>query len=192
MHALNKVAAESRLRRIGLRRSGAWGEGHDIRPRMRRIESGWTAKDRHITVRRARGLTKWRTLMEGHDFDADLILTELRAGRISRRQALKALGAAGIGASMISLIADGALADSAQPMGPGGIPLAPQDHPVTLPLPEEPIKTGLQPETGGTFRLFNYQDYFDKKLIDEFGKKYNVKMELTTFASMGQAITPLA
>ncbi len=130
--------------------------------------------------------------MKGYDFDADLILTELRAGRISRRQALKALGAAGIGASMISLIADGALADSAQPMGPGRIPLARQDHPVTLPLHEEPIKSGLQPETGGTFRLFNYQDYFDKKLIDEFGKKYNVKMELTTFDSMAQAITRLA
>jgi spermidine/putrescine transport system substrate-binding protein len=77
-------------------------------------------------------------------------------------------------------------------MGPGGIPLARPGHSVTLPLHGEPIKSGLQPETGGTFKIFNYQDYFDKKLIDAFGKKYGVTMELTTFDSMDQAITRLA
>src|ERR1051326_9524116 len=121
--------------------------------------------------------------MKGHELEADLILTEFRTGRISRRQAIRALGNTGIAAVMASLIADGAFADSGQPMGPGGIPLARPGHPGTLPLHEEPIKSGLQPETGGTFKLFNYQDYFDKKLIDEFGKKYGVKMELTTFDS---------
>jgi spermidine/putrescine transport system substrate-binding protein len=92
---------------------------------------------------------------------------------------------------MAPLMIERALADTV-PMGPGGIPLARPGHPVTLPLHEQPIKSGLQPETGGTFKLFNYQDYFDKKLIDEFGKKYNVKMELTTFDSMDQAITRMA
>ena len=129
--------------------------------------------------------------MKDRDLEADQILTELRAGRISRRQALRALGAAGISASMMPLLAGGAFADSV-PMGPGGIPLARPGHPVTLPLHEEPIKSGMAPESGGTFKLFNYQDYFDKKLIDEFGKKYNVTMELTTFDSMDQAITRMA
>src|SRR5476649_2831636 len=129
--------------------------------------------------------------MKGHNTEADQILSELKAGKISRRQALRALGAAGLSASMMPLLSGGAFADSV-PMGPGGIPLARPGHPVTLPLHEEPIKSGLQPETGGTFKLFNYQDYFDKKLIDEFGKKYNVKMELTTFDSMDQAITRMA
>ncbi len=129
--------------------------------------------------------------MKGRDLEADLILTELRAGRISRRQALRALGATGISAAMMPLLSGGAFADSV-PMGPGGIPLARPGHPVTLPLHEQPIKSGLPPETGGTFKLFNYQDYFDKKLIDEFGKKYNVTMELTTFDSMDQAITRMA
>lgn len=124
--------------------------------------------------------------------EADRILGDVRAGMISRRRALKALGAVGIGAAMAPLMIDHALADDAQPMGPGGIPLARPGHPVTLPVYEKPIASGLQPETGGTFKLFNYQDYFDKKLIDEFGKKYNVKMELTTFDSMDQAITRMA
>src|SRR5258706_8824892 len=98
-------------------------------------------------------------LMKGHNTEADQILTELRAGKISRRQALRALGAAGISASMMPLLSGGAFADSL-PMGPGGIPLARPGHPVTLPLHEEPIKSGLQPETGGSLQLFQYQDYF--------------------------------
>ena len=113
-------------------------------------------------------------------------------GMMSRRRAIQALGArSALASAMAPLMIERALADTV-PMGPGGIPLARPGHPVTLPLHEQPIKSGMQPETGGTFKLFNYQDYFDKKLIDEFGKKYNVKMELTTFDSMDQAITRLA
>jgi spermidine/putrescine transport system substrate-binding protein len=123
--------------------------------------------------------------------ETERILEDVRGGLMSRRRALQALGAAGIASAMAPLMIERALADTV-PMGPGGIPLARPGHPVTLPLHEQPIKSGMQPETGGTFKLFNYQDYFDKKLIDEFGKKYNVKMELTTFDSMDQAITRLA
>jgi spermidine/putrescine transport system substrate-binding protein len=129
--------------------------------------------------------------MQGREFDVERILTDFDSGRLSRRQALKALGAAGIAAGAMPLIGGDALADT-QPIGPGGIPLARPDKPVTLPLHSQPIKSGLQPETGGTFKLFNYQDYVDKKLIDEFGKKYGVAMELSTFDSMDQAITRMA
>src|SRR5262249_11379728 len=131
-----------------------------------------------------------RTSMKRRE-EADRILGDIRAGLISRRRALQALGAVGISATLAPLMIEHALAET-QPLGPGGIPLARPGKPVTLPLYEKPIASGLQPETGGTFKLFNYQDYFDKKLIDEFGKKYNVKMELTTFDSMDQAITRLA
>ena len=79
-----------------------------------------------------------------------------------------------------------------QLIGPGGIPLARPNQPVTLPRFEDPIKSGLEPETGGTFTIFNYADYIDKKLVDEFGKKYKVKTQITTFDSMDQAITRLA
>jgi hypothetical protein len=46
-------------------------------------------------------------------------------------------------------------AETSQLLGPGGIPLAPPDNPVTLPLHQDPIKSRLKPETGGAFRLFN-------------------------------------
>ena len=47
------------------------------------------------------------------------------------------------------------------PTGAGGIPLARPNHPVTLERWEAPIASGMQPETGGTFTIFNYPEYID-------------------------------
>ena len=55
-------------------------------------------------------------------------------------------------------------------LGPGGLPLARPDKRVSLPLWEDPIESGLEPETGGTFTVFNYPDYLYKKLLKEFGE----------------------
>jgi spermidine/putrescine transport system substrate-binding protein len=121
------------------------------------------------------------------------ILAELKGGRLSRRDALRGLLAGGIAAAAAPLLIERALADEAgKQVGPGGLPLARPNRPVTLPLHEDPIKSGLKPETGGTFKIFNYADYVDKKLLDAFGKKYDVDVQLTTFDSMDQGITRLA
>ena len=109
---------------------------------------------------------------------------------MSRRQVLKALASGGAGLAASPLLSR--LAWGSEPAGPGGLPLARPNRPVKLPLYEDPIKSGLKPETGGTFTVFNYADYLDKKLLDEFGKKYKVKTLLTTFSDMDQAITRLA
>src|SRR6266404_1676261 len=133
--------------------------------------------------------------VKNSNLEASRILADLRMARISRRQALRALGDAGVTAAALPFLGgtDTALADSSgQLMGPGGIPLARPDHSVTLPIFEDPIKSGLKPETGGTFNVFNYADYIDKKLLDAFGKKYGVNVRLTVFDSMDQAITKLA
>jgi spermidine/putrescine transport system substrate-binding protein len=129
--------------------------------------------------------------MRNHDADVSAILEAARTGRISRRQAFKTLAALGIGGALLPALSRFAAADDA-PMGPGGIPLARPDKPVTLPLWEDPIKSGLEPETGGTFTVFNYADYIDKALVDEFGKQHKVKTQITTFDSMDQCITRLA
>jgi spermidine/putrescine transport system substrate-binding protein len=130
--------------------------------------------------------------MTSHGGEFERIFASQRSAGMSRRQALRALGAAGIGAAGLPFFAGKSLAETGQLLGPGGIPLARPDKPVTLPLHQDPIKSGLKPETGGTFRLFNYADYLDKKAIDDFGKKYDVSVELTSFDSMDQAITRLA
>ncbi|MEA2779398.1 MAG: spermidine/putrescine transport system substrate-binding protein [Rhodospirillaceae bacterium] len=131
--------------------------------------------------------------MEYRDTDAVPIQTDVSKGGLSRRQALKSLGAAGIAAATMPFLGGATRADmSGQLIGPGGIPLARPAHPVKLPVFEDPINSGLQPETGGTFRVFMYADYIDKKLLATFGKKYDVDVEVTTFISMDQAITRLA
>ena len=65
--------------------------------------------------------------------------------------------------------------------GPGGLPLARPDKRVTLPRWEDPIESGLEPETGGTFTVYNYPAYFYKKLLTEFGEKYDVEVQYTPF-----------
>jgi spermidine/putrescine transport system substrate-binding protein len=76
--------------------------------------------------------------------------------------------------------------------GPGGLPLARPDKRVTMPLWEDPIESGLEPETGGTFTVFNYPDYLYKKLLNEFGKKYGVKVQYTAFQNISSGIQRLA
>jgi spermidine/putrescine transport system substrate-binding protein len=107
---------------------------------------------------------------------------------VSRRQALKTLGAAGI-AAMGGL---GKKSARGQPTGPGGIPLARPDRPVELPLNAEPIASGLRPESGGTFKLFNYPDYISQGMVEEFGRQHGVSMELSTFSNMDEAVTRMA
>jgi spermidine/putrescine transport system substrate-binding protein len=77
-------------------------------------------------------------------------------------------------------------------VGPGGLPLARPDKRVTLPLYENPIDSGLQPETGGEFNVFNYPDYIYPKLLKDFGKKYGVTVRLTPFDDINTGISRLA
>ena len=131
--------------------------------------------------------------MKKWDSKIETIVSGYQRGFLSRREALRALGAVGLAAGAAPLLDFSALADEAgkQP-GPGGIPLSRPNKPVTLPLTQDPIKSGLEPEKG-PFRIFNWADYLDQdSVIDTFSKKYGVEVVLTTFDSMDQGITRLA
>lgn len=117
----------------------------------------------------------------------DQAIARLVRHGMSRRGALKAIIASGMGAAVSPLVSQ--LAWGAE--GPGGLPLARPDQPVTLPMNGEPIADGLDPESG-TFTVFNYEDYLDKAVLDKFGEKYGVDVQITTFANMDQCITKLA
>jgi spermidine/putrescine transport system substrate-binding protein len=131
--------------------------------------------------------------MIDNSFERRRLLARLREEKIARRKLLKTFGHAGLAAAAWQLMGRRAFADEAgKQAGPGGFPLARPNVPVTFPLWEDPIKSGMAPETGGTFKVFNYQDYIDKKLLDSFGKLYNVNVELTTFDSSDQCVTRLA
>jgi spermidine/putrescine transport system substrate-binding protein len=77
-------------------------------------------------------------------------------------------------------------------VGPGGLPLARPNRRVTLPRWEDPIESGLEPETGGTFTVLNYPDYLYKKLLKDFGKKYKVDVQYTAMQNISTGIQRLA
>src|SRR5207253_6494456 len=124
-----------------------------------------------------------------------------RHNQLSRRDVLvRAAGAAAAlsgGGAMLagcssSTTAPASTTKKGELLGPGGLPLARPDKRVTLPLWEDPIASGLQPETGGTFTVFNYPAYLYKKLLKDFGKKYKVDVQYTSFDNISSGVQRLA
>src|SRR5688572_3269188 len=76
--------------------------------------------------------------------------------------------------------------------GPGGLPLARPDKRVVLPRWEDPIESGLEPETGGTFTVFNYPAYLYKKLLNDFCAQHGVEPQYTSFDNINSGIQRLA
>ena len=131
-------------------------------------------------------------------------------GRLSRRALLPRAGglaALPVGAGLLAACADTTEVNAGKgaatggvgaqlpgvELGPGGIPLARRDFPVSLrkysKVPE--IESGLQPETG-PLKLYNWNEYIDPALLKAFGAKYGVKVELTTFVTMDEALSKLS
>jgi spermidine/putrescine transport system substrate-binding protein len=75
----------------------------------------------------------------------------------------------------------------------GGIPLPRPNHPVTWPLYQDnpAIASDLPPETNATLRLYNWVAYINPDCLKDFGKKYNCKVEVTTFENMDTALAKL-
>lgn len=60
---------------------------------------------------------------------------------------------------------------------------------MTLPLYDDnpAIADGLPIEKGATLEIFNWSDYFYKKVLEEFEEEYDVKINWTTFNNMAEA-----
>jgi len=67
------------------------------------------------------------------------------------------------------------------------------DAPVTWPVYADnaAIADGLQPEKNATLKLYNWEAYINQKVINNFQKKYDCKVEVTTFNTMTEAIAKL-
>jgi len=112
-----------------------------------------------------------------------------RRPELSRRQALQrgfvAALAAGGGATFLDACA-------AYLVGPNNIPLPRPSHPVTWPVAgNKAIANGLQPETGATLQVYNWVAYINQACVNSFAKKYNCKVEVTTFNTMNEALSKL-
>ena len=119
---------------------------------------------------------------------------------ISRRGFLRQGAAAGLllGGGSSLLAACGSSAKPGTPTGTGtltsgGIPLPRPNNPVTWPLYQgnPAIASGLPPETNATLRLYNWVAYINPDCLKAFGKKYNCKVEVTTFENMDDALAKL-
>ena len=123
-----------------------------------------------------------------------------RAGGISRRGFLRQGAAAGLllggGSSLLAACSSGksgTTTTGTSNLTSGGIPLPRPDNPVTWQLYKDnpAIASNLPPETGATLRLFNWVAYINPQCLTDFGKKYNCKVEVTTFENMDAALAKL-
>jgi len=109
---------------------------------------------------------------------------------MSRRGFLGRSALAGLGA-----LGGGALLEACAPAlaGSGTVPLPRHNNPVTWRLFKDnpPIKSGLAPETGATLQIYNWVAYVNQACLNNFAKKYNCKVQLTTFNTMNEAISKL-
>ncbi len=67
------------------------------------------------------------------------------------------------------------------------------DDPVTWPIfsDNKPIASGLQPEQNATLKVYNWVAYVNPQSVKNFEKKYNCKVEVTTFNTMEEAMQKL-
>src|SRR5689334_17280854 len=117
-----------------------------------------------------------------------------RERRVTRRRFVARSGGALVGllgADALLGLAD-ALAASGPPMGPGGIPLARRNHPVTLPLygDNKPIGSGKSPEQG-PLEVFNWSAYINPAVVKDFQKRFGVTVNVTTFENEEEALSKL-
>jgi spermidine/putrescine transport system substrate-binding protein len=112
-----------------------------------------------------------------------------RRPELSRRQALKrgvaAALLAGGGASVL---------DACAPylVGAANVPLPRPNNPVTWPVAgNAAIASNLKPETGATLQVYNWVAYINQACVNSFAKKYNCKVEVTTFNTMNEALSKL-
>jgi spermidine/putrescine transport system substrate-binding protein len=105
------------------------------------------------------------------------------------------LAACGTGAQETPGGAQTGATGAENPYGTGGIggapyPLARLDAPVTWNILEDnqPIASDLPPETDTTLKIFNWNYYLSKALMRQFGDRYGVEVELTTFDDMADGI----
>jgi spermidine/putrescine transport system substrate-binding protein len=109
--------------------------------------------------------------------------------------ARSAIAAAGLSSSALLEACGSTTAPvgSSSEKGPGGLPLARADNPVTLPIyaDNKAIATALAPEKG-PLQLYNWIAYINPDVIKAFEKKYHVKVQLSTFNTIEEAIAKLS
>jgi len=116
---------------------------------------------------------------------------ERRLGRpVSRREFLRASAGAAVAMPTLSAIL-AACGGNPRTQVQSGFQVATPDHPVKLPIVGQPIADGMEPETGATLQIYNWDQYIWKHVVDDFAKKYDCDYEINTFNNMEEGIAKL-
>ena len=107
---------------------------------------------------------------------------------LSRRSFLAGAVTTGLAATLAASGTASAATSTSNPL-----PLPRPDNPVTWPIyrSNPAIADGLRPEKNATLKIFNWVAYINQKDLNNFGKKYGCKVELTTFNTMDEAVAKL-
>jgi spermidine/putrescine transport system substrate-binding protein len=122
-------------------------------------------------------------------------IDDLLATRWTRRRFLGRSVGAGLALASLGPLLE-ACGKAAGPVA-NPFPLGSPQHPVLWPIKKgnEPIASGLLPESNATLKIYNYPDYLDRTTaITNFEKQfqqYNVKVEISTFNDINEALAKL-
>jgi len=77
--------------------------------------------------------------------------------------------------------------------GTAPYPLARPDDPVTLAIKDSnpPIEDGLEPESGGAFKILNYDQYMAPGVMKDFGKKHGVQVQVTPYTNYDEMLAKI-
>jgi spermidine/putrescine transport system substrate-binding protein len=98
----------------------------------------------------------------------------------------------GIGAApLLSACGDDGAGSSQS--GGSPYPLARPNDPVTLTISDSnpPIDDGLDPETGGAFKILNYADYMAPGVMKDFGEQHNVEVQVTPYNNYDEMLAKI-
>jgi spermidine/putrescine transport system substrate-binding protein len=112
---------------------------------------------------------------------------------VSRRGFLKQTASAGLLMGGLGSLLEACGSGSGSTGASGAIPLPRRDNPVTWPIlsGNNAIKSGLAPEQNATLQVYNWVAYINQQCLKDFEKKYNCKVQLTTFNTMSEAMSKL-
>lgn len=124
--------------------------------------------------------------------------------RSTRRAFLRRAGLTAAGLAVPSALAacgtteplpapGGAVSGQVRGQGPGGLPLARPNVPVSLPIYKDnpPIKSGLKPEKG-PLQFYNWEEYINPTVVKSFQKKYGVQVQISTFTTIDEAVAKIS
>lgn len=124
---------------------------------------------------------------------------DARASGSTRRAFIKRAGLAAAALAVPGVLeacgttAPESATSASAPTGPGGLPLARPDRPVTLPIyaNNKAIASGLEPEKG-PLQVYNWDEYINPDVVKDFEKKYGVKVQISTFTTIDEAVAKIS